>query len=113
MPDSQNPLREGLRMERTPGPNTVIIFGASGDLTKRKLLPALYNLELERLLPNSFTVVGFARRPISGEEFRQQMLEGVNAFSRNRPADPAVWASFSQGIFYNAGNFDEPEAYQR
>lgn len=113
MPDSQNPLREGLRMERTPGPNTVVIFGASGDLTKRKLLPALYNLELERLLPNSFAVVGFARRPISGEEFRRQMLEGINAFSRNRPADPAVWESFSQGIFYTAGNFDEPEAYQR
>ena len=60
MADSQNPLREGLRMERTPGPNTVVIFGASGDLTKRKLLPALHNLELERLLPNSLAVVGFA-----------------------------------------------------
>lgn len=113
MADADNPLREGLRMERTPGPNTVVIFGASGDLTKRKLLPALYNLELERLLPHSFAVVGFARRPISGEEFRRQMLEGINAFSRNRPADAAVWASFSQGIFYAAGNFDEPEAYQR
>ncbi len=113
MTDSKNPLREGLRMQRTPGPNTVVIFGASGDLTKRKLLPALYNLELERLLPNSFAVVGFARRPISDDEFRKQMLDGVNTFSRNRPAQPNVWESFSQGIFYSAGNFDDPEAYKR
>ena len=113
MPDSQNPLREGLRMERTPEPCTVVIFGASGDLTKRKLLPALYNLELERLLPHAFAVVGFARRPITDADFRAQMLDGINQFSRNRPADPAVWDSFSQGIFYSPGNFDEPEAYQR
>ena len=53
MAESQNPLREGLRMQRTPQPNTVIIFGASGDLTKRKLVPAFYNLELERLCPQA------------------------------------------------------------
>ncbi len=100
-------------MQRTPGPNTVVIFGASGDLTKRKLIPALYNMELERLLPNSFAVVGFARRPVSDDEFRKQMLDGINSFSRNRPAQPGVWESFSQGIFYNAGNFDDPEAYKQ
>src|SRR5574341_1518306 len=113
MADSQNPLREGLRMERTPEPNIVVIFGASGDLTKRKLLPALYNLELERLLPNNFAVVGFARRPIPDEEFRAQMQDGINKFSRNRPADPTVWKSFSQNIFYSSGNFDDLDAYRR
>ena len=113
MPDFDNPLREGLRMERTPEPNTVVIFGASGDLTKRKLVPALFNLELERLLPNNFAIVGFARRPIPHEEFRQQMLDGINAFSRNKPADLSVWESFSQGIFYSDGNFDDLEAYKK
>ena len=113
MPDlSVNPLREGLQVERMPEPNTVVIFGASGDLTKRKLVPALYNLELEGLLPNGFAVIGFARRPIPDEEFRQQMLEGINAFSRNRPTKPEVWQTFSQKIHYCPGNFDDPEAYR-
>ncbi len=114
MPDfSSNPLREGLQIERTPEANTVVIFGASGDLTKRKLVPALYNLGLDRLLPGNFAVVGFARRPISNDEFRAQMLEGINAFSRNKPAQPEVWASFAQGVYYHPGNFDDPEAYKK
>jgi glucose-6-phosphate 1-dehydrogenase len=100
-------------MDRTPEPCTVIILGASGDLTKRKLVPALYNLELERLLPNNFAIVGFARRPTPHPEFRQHMLEGLNAFSRNKPADPAVWESFSQGIFYCDGDFGDLAAYQK
>jgi len=113
MPVSDNPLREGLRMERTPEPNIVVIFGASGDLTKRKLLPALYNLELERLLPNSFAIIGVARRPIGDEAFRAQMLEGINTFSRNKPADPSVWESFSKSITYCDGEFDKPETYDK
>ena len=113
MPVSPNPLHEGLRMQRTPEPNTVVIFGASGDLTKRKLVPALYNLQLERLLPNNFAVVGVARRAASDDEFRKQMLDGINAFSRNRPAQPAVWESFAEGLYYHTGNFDDPEAYRK
>ena len=108
-----NPLREGLQVERTPEPNTVVIFGASGDLTRRKLVPALYNLGLDRLLPNNFAVVGLARRPIPHDEFRRQMLEGVNAFSRNRPAQPEVWDNFAQGVFYSPGSFDDPAAYRQ
>src|SRR5262245_21765651 len=109
---SINPLREGLQVERMPEPNSVVIFGASGDLTKRKLVPALYNLELEGLLPNAFAVIGFARRPIPDDAFRAQMLDGINNFSRNRPAKPEVWAEFSQKLHYCAGNFDDPQAYQ-
>jgi glucose-6-phosphate 1-dehydrogenase len=107
-----NPLREGLQVERMPEPNAVVIFGASGDLTKRKLVPALYNMELEGLLPNAFAVIGFARRTIPDEEFRSQMLDGINNFSRNRPAKPEVWSSFSEKLHYCAGNFDDPAAYQ-
>jgi len=109
----QNPLREGLRLQRTPDPCTMVIFGASGDLTKRKLVPALYNLDLERLLPNSISIVGMARRPISTAEFRNQMREGVHAFSRKRSEDPAVWENFAKHIEYFQGNFDDPAAYRR
>ncbi|MFH1476039.1 MAG: glucose-6-phosphate dehydrogenase [Verrucomicrobiota bacterium] len=109
----QNPLREGLRLQRTPEPCAIVIFGASGDLTKRKLVPALYNLDLERLLPNSISIVGMARRPIPSAEFQNQMRDGINAFSRMRPADPAVWEDFSRQVEYFQGNFDDPEAYRR
>ena len=109
---TMNPLREGLQVERMPEPNAVVIFGASGDLTKRKLVPALYNMELEGLLPNAFAVIGFARRSIPDEEFRAQMLDGINNFSRNRPAKPEVWSAFSEKLHYCAGNFDDPQAYQ-
>src|SRR5947209_8301619 len=82
-PIGKNPLREGMRLERTPAPCVMVIFGASGDLTKRKLIPALYNLSRERLLPGGFSVIGYARRPIGDDPFRQQMLEGINEFSRS------------------------------
>jgi glucose-6-phosphate 1-dehydrogenase len=107
-----NPLREGLRLERTPEPSVMVIFGASGDLTKRKLIPAIYNLSRERLLPSGFTVVGFARRPIGDEGFRKNMLEGINQFSRSRPAQSAVWNTFAAGLCYLQGDFDDPNAYR-
>jgi len=65
-----NPLREGLRLERIPEPCTMVICGATGDLTTRKLGPALYNLMLGGFLPPEFTVVDFARRPMSDDDFR-------------------------------------------
>ena len=80
-----NPLREGLRIERTPPPCAMVIFGASGDLTRRKLLPALYDLALERLLPAGFSVVGVARQDMSTNVFRANMRDGVNEFSRRAP----------------------------
>jgi glucose-6-phosphate 1-dehydrogenase len=89
----------------------MVIFGASGDLTKRKLLPALYSLARDRLLPNAFSVVGFARRPLP--EWAEQMREGCDKFARRRPVDPELWASFSQGVSYVAGEFDKLEDYQK
>src|SRR5206468_71727 len=85
---SANPLRAGMRHDRTPEPCVMVIFGASGDLTRRKLIPALYNLMRERLIPGVFSVVGFARHPFDDSTFRQAILEGVNEFSRSRPAQP-------------------------
>ncbi len=73
-----NPLRAGLAQERIPEPHVMIIFGASGDLTKRKLLPALYSLTRERMLPPNFAVIGVARTEYSVEEFREEMKAGCD-----------------------------------
>jgi glucose-6-phosphate 1-dehydrogenase len=107
-----NPLRFGMRHARTVPPCIMVIFGATGDLTHRKLLPALYNLALEQPLPPQFTVVGVARRPFSDDAFRQQALDSINTFSRQRPANPAVWDTFSKGLFYHQSQFDDLQGYQ-
>jgi glucose-6-phosphate 1-dehydrogenase len=111
--EQQNPLRVGLVEERLPEPCTVVIFGASGDLTKRKLMPALYSLSRDRLLPPNIAVVGVARRDIGDQEFRKQMREGCDKYARRRPVDAQLWQSFVEGIFYVNGEFHDPEAYRR
>jgi glucose-6-phosphate 1-dehydrogenase len=107
-----NPLREGLAAERIPEPATMVIFGASGDLTKRKLLPALYSLTRERLLPARFAIVGYARKVIPEAEFREEMRKGCDEFARRRPVDAEVWETFAKNIFYQEGSYDDPKAYQ-
>jgi glucose-6-phosphate 1-dehydrogenase len=106
-----NPLRVGLRRPKTPEPCSLVIFGATGDLAKRKLFPALYNLALDRLLPDGFSVIGFSRQDISDDEFRKRMLDDINQFSRHRPANQAVWKSFQEGVFYAPGDFRDGQAY--
>jgi glucose-6-phosphate 1-dehydrogenase len=106
-----NPLREGLRLERMAEPCTMVICGATGDLAERKLGPALYNTLLGGFLPPEFTVVGFARRDLTDEEFREHLLNGINRYSRNKPAKQAIWESFARGIEYHHGTFDDPAAY--
>jgi glucose-6-phosphate 1-dehydrogenase len=106
-----NPLREGLRLERMAEPCTMVICGATGDLTQRKLAPALYNTLLGGFLPPEFTVVGFARRDFTDEGFQEHLLEGINKHSRNKPAKPAIWESFARGIEYHRGDLDDPAAY--
>src|SRR5258707_1333720 len=108
-----NPLREGVRLERTADPCTVIIFGASGDLTKRKLVPALYRLTQQRLLPAEFAIVGFARSPMSHDEFRAKMKDAIVSYSEAKAVDEAVWQSFAQGIFYLAGDINNAESYKQ
>ena len=80
------------------------------DLTRRKLAPAIYNLALGGFLPPEFTVVGFARRPMTNAEFHEHLRED-GQFSRNQPVSESVWAAFAQGIEYEQGNLDDPEAY--
>ncbi len=113
--DPVNPLRGGLTGERVPPPCTMVIFGASGDLTKRKLVPALYSLGRDRLLPSSFNVVGVARRPIGDEAFRKNMRESTDKFARKKPTGPddALWGSLVEGMFYVDGTFEDPATYQK
>lgn len=107
----QNPLRAGLRMQRTPEPCTMVIFGASGDLTHRKLVPALYNLHRERLLPPGFNVVGFSRREFSDDAFRNSLEEDAKEYSRSG-VEQSLWDSFAEGFSYIRGGYDDPAAYQ-
>ncbi len=112
-PTIVNPLREGLRQQLTPEPCIVVIFGATGDLTHRKLTPALYNLALDGLLPPATGIVGVARRPKSDDQFRAEMLTAVNSFSRNRPVVPQVWETFAQGLYYVQSEFHDVDGFKQ
>ena len=89
----------------------MVIFGASGDLTKRKLLPALYSLTRERFLPSRFAVVGYARRPLDEDAFRADMRAGCDEFARRRPVDDELWNGFARNLFYQAGGYDDPASF--
>jgi glucose-6-phosphate 1-dehydrogenase len=95
---------------RQAGPCAVVIFGASGDLTRRKLLPALFNLALQNLLPDGFVVVAFARRDLGTQAFREQMRVAVEGFVGD-DFDAAVWSWLESRIHYVRGGFDDPDAY--
>jgi glucose-6-phosphate 1-dehydrogenase len=108
----ENPLRVGLKQAKTPEPLILVIFGASGDLTQRKLVPALYQLKKEGRLPAEMTIVGVARREWSHDYFREQMKEGIEEFSDGIGKEE-LWNDFAEGLFYCAGNMDEAESYQK
>src|SRR5687768_16340495 len=107
----ENPLRVGMRLERAAEPCAVVIFGASGDLAKRKLIPALYRLVQERLLPAEFAVVGLGRTPMTDEEFREKMKEAVVEFSESKAVDEEVWGSFAAGLQFLPSDIKTPECY--
>ncbi len=107
------PSRPDARLTRIPPPAVVVIFGASGDLTKRKLGPALFNLALQGLLPPETVIVGVSRTEMSDDAFRAQIREGVDAHSRVEVTDEAVWTSFASRLRYVAGSFDDTQVYER
>ncbi len=102
-----NPLRVGPRLARAPEPSTLVIFGGSGDLSARKLTPALYNLALQRLLPATFLVVGTARAPLTDDAFRAELHAAAAQYSRTRPLNEDVWRSFAEHVHYVSSG-DEP-----
>src|SRR5262245_51987515 len=105
--------RVPLRPERAPDPCTLVLFGASGDLAHRKVVPALYELAREGALPDPFTIVGFARTPLERERFRGGLREAAERFARRRPLDPEAWERLAGRIEYEAGGYDDAEAFRR
>src|ERR1700731_2225134 len=106
-----NPLREGLSTRAVPQPCSIVIFGATGDLTHRKLIPALYNLAADGELPPAVTVVGFARRKKNDDDFRRDLEEATRKFSRQSVRDE-IWKTFAQSIFYHESDFGEESGYK-
>src|SRR5215218_1433669 len=106
----QNILRDEQRLPRVPEPGVMVIFGASGDLTSRKLVPALYDLAAQRRLPLEFAVVGISRTEMSHEEFRGRLRKTLEE-QRSGEISDDVWESFSNGIFYMPGDSKETETY--
>ena len=92
---------------------SIVIFGASGDLTARKLIPALYHLFKEQQIPKVFRVVGFARREKTDASWRQELRAALDQFSRTKPVDEQVWAAFAENIFYCQGDLNEDAAYAK
>jgi glucose-6-phosphate 1-dehydrogenase len=107
----QHPL-EDRTLLAMPDPCVLVIFGATGDLTARRLLPALYNLAHEGLLPAHFACVGFARRDKTDSQFRDEMFNAVSQHSRSQPIDTEVWHSFSEQLFYHRSEFDNDDGYR-
>lgn len=93
-------------------PTIFIIFGGNGDLTKRKIVPALYNLYLEGRLPENFAIIGTSRTEFTDKKYQDSMLEGINEFSRTGKADKEKWAKFSANISYQAANIKDVAAYK-
>ena len=100
----ENPLLEGLQLRRTPDPCALVIFGASGDLTQKKLFPALYSLAFRRLLPQGFAVVGVARTEETDDDFKERMKEAVQQHGRDEFRDD-VWETLADGMRYIATDF--------
>ncbi|MFH1731602.1 MAG: glucose-6-phosphate dehydrogenase [Planctomycetota bacterium] len=105
---AQKPRGQG----KTPAPFSLVIFGASGDLTRRKLIPAVYGLFREGLLPDDFSVIGFARREKTDQSFRTELAEAAKTFVRGGSFDEAVWAEFAPKIHYHRSTFEDPDGFR-
>jgi glucose-6-phosphate 1-dehydrogenase len=108
---SANPLRTGLRAGGATVPAVFVIFGATGDLAHRKLLPAIYNLGMRGLLPNRFAVVGYARSEMSDHDWRELARQSVEKYSRTK-IDEHYWTAFAESLHYHSGGFDDPEHFR-
>lgn len=100
-------------IDRTPEPSVLVVFGATGDLNHRKIMPALYNLARDRRLPGGFTVIGFTRRPKTHLQFRAEMRQAVSENSRSQPIQDPIWDNFAEGLFYLQSDFQDATGYER
>ncbi len=110
--DPHEYLGDGVGSAKKPHACVLVIFGASGDLTKRKLIPALYNLALEKRLPERFAVVGYARSEMTDESFRDKMREATKEFSRTGLKDD-VWQQFANTLYYVRGGYEDHDGFQK
>ena len=108
-----NPLREGLRLERVPDPSTLVLFGSTGDLAHRKVVPALYQLWRTNLLPHEFVILAIGRREYGDEELRAEYRASLEKFSRVIPLDDAAWRSFASRIRYQRCDFADPAGFDK
>jgi glucose-6-phosphate 1-dehydrogenase len=97
----------------TAEPCTVVLFGASGDLAKRKVIPAMYDLAVHQALGPRYAIVGFARTPMSDESFRTELSEAAKSISDVGPIDPKEWNEFAGNLHYSQGDYADPESYAR
>jgi len=111
--DNKNPLRDPLRMQPAVEPCAVVLFGASGDLTKRKLIPALFSLWQKHLLAPGFSVIGYARTAMSDDQFRDAMRSAVLEFAPDTEFNESAWQSFASGLFYVAGAAQDDDAFNK
>ncbi|MBV9772907.1 MAG: glucose-6-phosphate dehydrogenase, partial [Gemmatimonadetes bacterium] len=111
-PEAQEiPREQRMVSARTPGPLAMVIFGATGDLTRRKLMPALFHLFSHGLIPRCFAIVGFAREAFSDDDFRERMLAAVREFDGEPDAE--LWGRFAQRLYYVGSVFEDPEGFLR
>src|SRR5260370_13068018 len=101
-----------LEMNPTAAPCVMVIFGATGGLSKRKLLPAICNLAQDKLLPDQFAIVGFATNDYTTESFRKMLAEEIPKYAP-APFDPKFWREIAERIYYVRGDFQDTEAYKR
>jgi glucose-6-phosphate 1-dehydrogenase len=111
-PGGESALRSADSRKPTE-PCSIVIFGASGDLTARKLIPALYHLFKDQQMPSSFRVIGFARREKTDDSWRQELRAALDQFSRTKPVDDKVWSEFAKNVSYCQGDLTDPAAYQK
>jgi glucose-6-phosphate 1-dehydrogenase len=108
---AENVLREGLRLERVPDPCVLVLFGATGDLAHRKVVPAMYHLWRTNLLPHEFVLLAVGRREYDDETFRSDIHKSLEQFSRALPLDEPAWRSFSERIRYHRCDFSDPTGF--
>jgi glucose-6-phosphate 1-dehydrogenase len=109
---AENPFADPLRFERRAPPCAIVIFGANGDLTKRKLLPALYRLSSDGRLPPAFAIIGNSRTAMSDDDFRHKMREAIEQFQEDAPFDASLWDGFASSLFYVAGDLKDDGMYK-
>jgi glucose-6-phosphate 1-dehydrogenase len=109
---AENPFADPLRFERRAPPCAIVIFGANGDLTKRKLMPALYRLSADGRVPPAFAIIGNSRTEMSDDDFRQKMREAVEEFQEDAPFNASLWDGFAANLFYVAGDLRDEAMYQ-